>query len=140
MMNQLGVSSNIKQLAERLVAFEAAAQNSSKDDAHATCRVCEKLRRPLTTLTGTAGFTSVLSRALTLAKREAPALRVVQVRPDGSMEGFSSETAKAHPVLVAYLLKLLVTFIGEVLTTRLLTDIWPDVPALEFSSPRDESK
>jgi hypothetical protein len=140
MMNQLGVTSNMKQLAERLVAFEASAQNSSKDDAHATCRVCEKLRRPLTTLTGTAGFTSVLSRALTLAMREAPALRVVQVRPDGSMEGFSSETAEAHPILVAYLLNLLVTFIGEVLTMRLLTDIWPDGPGLEFSSPRDESK
>jgi len=140
MMDQIGVSSNIKQLAERLVTFEAAAQNSSKDDAHAICRVCEKLRRRLTTLTGTAGFTSVLSRALTLAKRETPALRVVQVRPDGSMEGLSSETAEAYPVLVAYLLNLLVTFIGEVLTMRLLTDIWPDGPGLEFSSPRDESK
>lgn len=139
-MNQLGVSSNIRQLAERLVAHEAASSNSSKDRVHATCGVCEKLRRPLTTLTGTAGFTSVLSRALTLAQREAPALSVVQVRPDGSMEGLFGEASESHPVLVSYLLNLLVTFIGEVLTMRLLTDIWPDIPDLEFNSPREKSK
>jgi hypothetical protein len=136
-MNQLRVSSNIKQLAERLVAFEAAAQGRSEDHLHATCGVCEKLRRPLITLAGTAGFTSVLSRALTLAQREVPALRVAQVRPDGSVEGLSGDTSEAQSILVAYLLNLLLTFIGEVLTMRLLTDIWPDVPGLESNSPRE---
>jgi hypothetical protein len=91
-------------------------------------------------MAGTTGFASVLSRALTLAQREAPALRVAQVRPDGSMEGLSSDTAEAHPILVAYLLNLLVTFIGEVLTMRLLTDIWPDVPGLGLNSPREKLK
>lgn len=136
-MNQFVVSSNIKQLAARLVAFEAAAQNQSVNHVLATCGVCEKLRRPLTTLAGTAGFTSVLSRALTLAQREAPALRVAQVRPDGSMEGLSGNTSEAQSILVAYLLNLLLTFIGEALTMRLLSDIWPDVPGLEFNSPRE---
>ena len=76
-MNRTSVSFETRGLTERLVAFEAAAGNSPKDDVHATCRVCEKLRRPLSLLAGTAGFSSLFTRALTLAKREFPALSVV---------------------------------------------------------------
>lgn len=133
-MNPTAVSSETRELAKRLVAFEAAAKNPSKDDAHATCRVCEKLRRPLLTLAGTAGYSSLLLRALTLAKRETSALSVVQVKPDGSLEGLDGEAAEAHPILVAYLLGLLITFIGEALTMRLLRDIWPDLPSSDLTS------
>lgn len=130
MMSQTGIKSETRELAEQLVAFEARSQNVSTADRLAPCRVCEKLRRPLVTLTGTAGFSSLLSRALTLAKREAPALSAVQVKPDGSLEGLEGEAAQAHPILVGYLLSLLITFIGETLTMRLLHDVWPDLPEL----------
>lgn len=140
MMSQTGIKSETRELAEQLVAFEARSQNVSTADRLATCRVCEKLRRPLVTLTGTAGFSSLLSRALTLAKREAPALSAVQVKPDGSLEGLEGEAAQAHPILVGYLLSLLITFIGETLTMRLLHDIWPDLPELGLNSLGKESK
>jgi hypothetical protein len=133
-MNPTAVRSETRELAERLVAVEAAAKNPSKDDAHATCRVCEKMRGPLITLTGTAGYSSLLLRALTLAKREASALSEVQVKPDGSLEGLDGEAAQAHPILVSYLLSLLITFIGEALTMRLLHDIWPDLPNSDLTS------
>jgi hypothetical protein len=128
-MNRTGVTVETRELANRLVAFEAASESVFDADSDATCRVCEKLRRPLITLTGTAGFSSLLLRALTLAQREAPALNVVQVKADGSMEGLEGAAGVATPVLVAYLLSLLITFIGETLTLRLLHDIWPDLPS-----------
>ena len=139
-MNRTAVSLETRELAEWLVAFEAAAKNSSRDDAHATCRVCEKLRRPLSVLTGTAGFSSLFARALTLAEREVPALSAVQVRADGSLDGFHGDVTKANGVLIAHLLGLLITFIGEALTMRLLHDIWPDLAAFDFSVPREETK
>jgi hypothetical protein len=49
-------------------------------------RVCEKLRRPLTTLAGAIGFQSLMLRALTLAKRGAPSLSAVEVTADGSLQ------------------------------------------------------
>jgi hypothetical protein len=139
-MNRTGATSDTRELAEQLVAFEIASKSVSEADAHATCRVCEKLRRTLVTLTGTAGFNSVLLRALTLARREAPALSVVTVKADGSMEGLEGVAAQATPVLVAYLLSLLITFIGETLTMRLLHDIWPDLPGAALNARGKESK
>ena len=133
-MNQTGNSSEMRALAEYLVAFEAASLDIAESDTLATCRVCEKLRRPLVTLTGTAGFASLLSRSLVLAKRQAPALGTVQVRSDGTLEGLVAEAAEANPVLVASLLTLLMTFIGETLTLRLLNDIWPDLLSTDQSS------
>lgn len=103
-------------------------------DGLASCRVCGKLRPPLIALTGTAGFRSLLSRALTLARREAQGLGAVRVQPDGSLEGLEGEATQARTVLVGYLLTLLITFIGETLTMRLLHDVWPDLPGSALNS------
>jgi hypothetical protein len=45
-------------------------------------RVCERLRKPLARLAGVAGFRSLLSRAVALARAEIPSLVGVQVRAD----------------------------------------------------------
>ena len=127
-MNQSGVAASVREIANQLIAFESELQGVSDADENATCRVCEKLRRPLVTLAGTAGFNSLLQRALVLARREAPALDAVSVEPDGSLKGLEGAAALATPVLVAHLLNLLITFIGHALTMRLLHDIWPDMP------------
>ena len=63
----------------------------------------------------------------------------VQVRADGSLEGFdaarcqegAAQGGEAGVVVVAQLLGLLVTFIGEPLTLRLVRDAWPDAPVDE---------
>jgi len=139
-MNGTGVAAQTRELAERLVRIEAASKHVAEEDADATCRVCEKLRRPLVTLTGSAGFSSLLSRALILAQREAPALGTVQVKADGSMQGFQGAAAAATHVLVTYLLSLLITFIGETLTMRLIDDIWPELPQRAVSPLEKEAK
>ncbi len=138
-MNRLDVSLAIRDLAERLVAFEDAETTVSDADSVATCRVCEKLRRPLSMLAGTAGFSSLLTRSLTLAKREAPALSSVRVNPDGTIEGLVDEAARSKSVLIAHLLALLITFIGEALTMQLLQDVWPEFPGSNLNSLGKES-
>jgi hypothetical protein len=98
--------------------------------------VTEKLRRPLVTLAGIAGFRSLLARALTLAKSQAPGLSTVQIEPDGSLAGFSelgnqAQVAEAGVMLIAELLGLLITFIGESLMLTLVRKAWPDLPLLD---------
>ena len=109
-------------------------------DTQAVCRVCDKLRRPLTTLAGAAGFRSLLARALTLAKRESPALSAWEVKTDGSLEGLNGDAAPLGAVLIAHLIGLMITFIGESLTLRLLLDVWKDLPEPEVKFERNESK
>lgn len=136
-MSRTGASQAARELADRLVAFEAT-QPVSDEDRMATCRVCEKLRRPLSHLTGPAGFSSLLSRSLTLAQGDAPVLREVRVTEDGALEGLEGEAAQASATLVAQLLELLITFVGESLTLRLLHDVWPDLPAPESQTLRKD--
>jgi hypothetical protein len=121
-------------LAQRLLAYEAVAGENSEPAESAAFRVCAKLRRPLITLAGVAGFRSLLSRALTLARAEAPSLRSVQVAADGSLKGLDElepqivkEQARDEGgILIAQLLGLLVTFLGEGLTLHLVQDVWPE--------------
>ena len=123
-----------RNLAQRLVAYEAVGDENSAPSESAASRVCAKLRGPLITLAGVAGFRSLLSRALTLARAEVPSLSAVQVAADGSLKGLDelvSQTDKEHArdggaILIAQLVGLLLTFIGEGLTIRLVQDVWPE--------------
>jgi hypothetical protein len=126
--------SESRYLAQRLLSYEVVAGKNSEPAESAALRVCARLRRPLITLAGVAGFRSLLSRALTLAKAEAPSLSAVQVAADGSLKGLdelASQTDKEQArdegaILVAQLIGLLLTFIGEGLTLRLVQDVWPE--------------
>ena len=123
-----------RHLAQRLLIYEAVDGENPEPAESAAFRVCAKLRRPLTTLAGVAGFRSLLSRALTLARAEAPSLNAVQVAADGSLQGLdalASQTDKEQArdggtILIAQLIGLLLTFIGEGLTLRLVQDVWPE--------------
>jgi hypothetical protein len=130
-MSRTSPSPKIQELAQQLLAYEAARPNPSEVNIPAVLCVSEKLRRSLSTLAGSSGFRSLLARALTLAKAEVPALSPVQVQPDGSLEGWrdfgnEDQHADACVILIAQLLGLLVTFIGEGLTLSLVLDAWPD--------------
>lgn len=121
--------------AQVLIAEESRTEGSSNSKARAALRVCEKLRRPLATLAGTAGFRSILYRAVTLAKPEAPWLEDLKLNDNGSfihtpeMEArlATVDAARGAADVVAQLLGLLITFIGEALTLRLIHDVWPKV-------------
>ena len=136
-----------RNLALWLLAQEGTAGKPSEtEEIHATLRVCEKLRQPLSTLAGAAGYRSLISRALALAKKEAPSPGEVQVKEDGSLEWIRAvkpqqgvdEASKGGAVLVAQLLGLLFTFIGQALTLRLVRDLWPDAPFDDTNSETEK--
>ena len=122
------------QLARRLLTYEAAAGKNSEPAESVAFRVCEKLRRPLCSLAGVAGFLSLLSRALALARAEAPSLSTVQVGADGSLKGLDElgpqidkdMSKEGGAILIAQLLGLLLTFIGEGITIRVVQGVWPE--------------
>ena len=131
-----------RDLALRLLAYDDTAGKTSEPTEFAAFRVCAKLRRPLVTLAGVAGFRSLLSRALTLARAEAPSLSAVQIAPDGSLQGLdglrpqvdADQAREAGIILITQLLGLLVRVVGEAMTLQLVTsEILPDFKFLSKS-------
>ena len=134
-MNQNQPRAWIQELAGNLLAQERSgirSVDSVNSDALAASRICEKLRIPLSTLAGPVGFQALLARALTVARMETRTLSTVQVKGDGRVIGLeqvpSGEATQAANALVSHLINLLVTFIGEFLTLRLLRGIWSELP------------
>jgi hypothetical protein len=117
-------------LARSLVACEADASTSLHAEP-ATVRVYERLRRQLGAPVGTDGFQALASRALALAKSESPRLSAVQVTANGGLRGLgevesqtdSDENGEAGIILIAQLLGLFLTLLGETTTLRLIEDL-----------------
>ncbi|WP_348268209.1 hypothetical protein [Edaphobacter sp. DSM 109919] len=135
---------NLRMLA---IAYQLLARETSTgepSDIHLAAVVCvsEKLRRPISMLAGSTGFRALLTRSLSLARAQVPALAAIQVKPDGTLEWnmggdlslSNGEAVQSGAILIAELLGLLSNFIGEALTLRLLQDAWPDLPAIEIDS------
>ena len=123
----------MRDLARQLLAVEAAGPSANGMHAHEAVRVCEKLQLSLTRFAGADGFTSLLRRALALARAEVPAVNTVKLKADGSMEGCEELAVDATTggpeavvAIIAHLLGLLVTFVGEPITLRLVREAWPD--------------
>ena len=129
-------SPRIRHFAKRLTVYERKANKPSQTPTPPAFQVCEKLRAHLGTFMGVTGFRELLSCALPRAQAEIPWLGAVHLKVDGSLEGVQELNAKRNPdelleggvVLVAQLLGLLVAFIGETLTLRILREVWPGVP------------
>jgi hypothetical protein len=101
--------------------------------------VCAQLGASLTTLTGAAGFCSLLTRALVLAQADVPWLLRITVQPngtlirlDGTVEGIDhAEQVRGEISLVTHLLELLYLFIGETLTLQLVKQACPSLQLAE---------
>jgi hypothetical protein len=132
----------VRDLARRLLQQEAHGSAVQGQAAFAAQRALERLRLHLGALVGVAGFQALLSRALALARTEADWLGSVRVRADGSLEGFveaaqergKDEIAQGGTALLAQLIGLLVAFIGEDLTLRLVRSAWSDVSLKDAGS------
>ena len=123
-------SASMRDLARRLLADSQGASDTHLQEA---VLVNEKLRTSLIRLVGADGFASLLRRALALASAEVPALRSAKVSADGRLEGM--EQLATHPgsvagaaavAITAHLLGLLVTFVGEPPTLKLVREAWPE--------------
>ena len=135
------ISPKMRDLARRLLTYEAAADKSSIPLESATLRVYEKLRKNLTIIAGVTSFQSLACRALVLAKLEDVSLGAAQITADGSLHDFGEyelqvdidkdrtseyQSGERGIILIARLLSMLNLFLGEALTLRLLRNAWPD--------------
>ena len=126
----------MRAFATRLVAHATQHDAPSAVQARTALRVCEQMQPHLATFMGNAGFNALLARALALAAPQASWLRTVHLKRDGSLhevDGLETqlepeEIAKAGSILVAQLLGLLVAFVGEKLTLRIVRQTWPQLP------------
>jgi hypothetical protein len=120
-----------RDLARGLVASEADATTTSLQTEPATARVYEKLRQQLGSPVGVDGFHALASRALALAKAESPGLSAVRIAANGGLLGLgeaesqadAEEDGEAGVILIAQLLGLFLTFLGEATTLRLIEDL-----------------
>ena len=138
------IPSKTRDLADRLVACEAVATKTTEPGKPATLRVYEKLRDGLSEFAGVAGFESIASRALALARTEAPSLNAVQLSSDGELHGLGQElgeienpidvdkdlageskAGEGEIILIARILGLLLLFLGEAIVLSLLRITWP---------------
>jgi hypothetical protein len=127
----------MRALAERLIAYEAKGETSSGTKSVPAFPVGDKLSPHLMTFMGNTGFRALLSRSLALAGAEVPWLRTLKVRADGSLEKLDEVATpidegkifEGRVILLAHLLGLLVAFIGENLTLRLVGEVWPELPS-----------
>jgi hypothetical protein len=126
-----------RDLALHLVASEADATTASLHTEPATVRVYERLRRQLGAPVGVDGFQALASRALALAKSQSPRLSAVQIAADGRVRGLgevesqtdADEAGEAGIILIAQLLGLFLTFLGEATTLGLIEDLRLQVDA-----------
>ena len=138
------IPSKTRDLADRLVACEAVATKTTEPGKSATLRVYEKLRDGLSEFVGVAGFESIASRALALARTDAPSLNAVQLSSDGELHGLGQElgeienpidvdkdlageskAGEGEIILIARILGLLLLFLGEAIVLSLLRITWP---------------
>jgi hypothetical protein len=128
---QMAPPHKTRDLARSLVASEADAATTSLHTEPATVRVYERLRRQLGAPMGADGFQALASRALALAKSESPRLSAVQVTANGGLRGLgeiesrtdADEDGEAGITLIAQLLGLFLTFLGDATTLRLIEDL-----------------
>ncbi len=129
----------IRDWARKLVNSEAEADPTSAQTELATIRVYEKLRRQFCTPVGVDAFQSLVARALTLAKSQNPRLDAVNVTAAGGLRGLGETEIQLTPVedvevgiiLIAQILRLFISLLGEATTIRLVEDA-----SLTFASNR----
>ena len=120
-----------RNMARSLVTREVDASTTPLRTEPATVRVYERLRRQLSAPMGVDGFQSLASRALALARSESPRLRAVEIAANGELHGLGEVESRteaegdgeAGVLVLAQLLGLFLTFLGEATTLRLIEDL-----------------
>jgi hypothetical protein len=140
----VATSEGISHLARNVLTLESARLKSPGDEMDRAVRAFERLRTSLTKLAGSAGFAILLGRAVALAIVKDPSLKPLGVGIDGSLTGVDevrrglNGSHVAHhggEIVLAELLGLLVSFIGEPLTLTLVREAWPNASMDPVANP-----
>ena len=128
-------NSAVRELALKVLAHHAGPDTGSEAFAAAARRAYDDLARVSAQLIGHAGVEALTGRALHLAQQQYPWLvhRREGEQPEGPFAQVivclkrqdPAVAAEAAGAVFAILAGLLVTFIGESLTTQLLQKAWP---------------
>lgn len=97
-------------------------------------RVLRRLAPGVATLVTSTGYRTLLARALRLAQAEFPILGALRIPTSGEyLKGGpaprSGATDDSLVALIANLIALLTTFIGDDLTDNIIRGVWPDSPS-----------
>ncbi len=133
----------LRELALGVLARRRGSASGAEAVASAAERAYDELARASAQLVGEAGIDALTARALHLAQNRFSWL--LQRREPGQAQGVFAPVvaclkdqdpaiaAEAAAVVLAILAGLLITFIGESLTTQLLRKAWPEA----FPAARD---
>ena len=121
----------ISDWARKLVASEADTDSTTAQTKPATLRVYEKLRQQFRAPVGVDAFQALASRALSLTKSQFPTLSGVNVTSNGGLRGSVEaeaplslgEDGEVGVILIAQMLRLLLTLLGETATARLIEEV-----------------
>jgi hypothetical protein len=129
-----------RDLARRLLDHERGTRDTPVDLVPAMEGAFRRLHEHMRNLIGQAGFQALLARAAHLTRTEARWIETITIHVEpvltltGLAERIESEGAaeviEGLELLLANLIRLLCTFIGDSLTLLLIRRIWPEV-ALE---------
>ncbi len=120
----------IRAWAHKLIASEVDADSASAQSELATVRVYERIRRQFCAPVGVDAFQALASRALSLAKSQFPSLSALSVTANGGLHGVGEvesplstvEDGEVGITLIAQMLRLFITLLGETATVRLIED------------------
>ncbi len=137
-------SSKTREWARRLIASEVEADPPGTQTDLATLRVYESLRSKLCAPIGVDSFQALASRALSLAKSHSPILSALQVTTHGGLRGLgdvplnidTEGDGEVGVLLIAQLLTLFLSLLGEAATIRLIEHL---PPQLEFTAKLDST-
>ncbi|MDQ2742711.1 MAG: hypothetical protein M3Z66_10530 [Chloroflexota bacterium] len=138
-----------RNLAQVLLAAEIGDQADLEELSEAADRAFQRLSLELATLVTTVGSQALFARALHLTRLEFPFLAGIRIGspPDTCLGGLRESIRGVEPTrasdglvaLLAVLIGLLTTFIGEDLTLRLLSAAWPETVLAHMSLERQEA-
>jgi len=120
----------IRDWARKLIASEVDADPPLAQTEGPTLRVYEKLRRQFCAPVGADAFQALVSRALSLAKSQFPCLSPVSITANGGLRGLGEvetplstvQDGEVGIILIAQMLRLFITLLGEAATVRLIED------------------
>jgi len=139
------VSPAARALARRVLLRDAGGRPAPAPLAAAPGRAEARLRRRLADLVGVTGYTTLVARAVRLARVEVPALERVTVdahvgagaEAEGGLRGVrefalasdgdAAVVEDGLTAILAHIVGLLVIFIGEGLALRLIHEAWPEL-------------
>lgn len=136
----------MRSIARRLL--DAEMRSAGETESAVAFPAADRLRPHLAALMGSGGVRSLFARSLALARAELPWLQSANVNQVGVFEGLDALAAERPPreyfegmtILLAQILGLLVAFIGPSLTSRLIGEVWPQIPFAERDFGKEDDR